>query len=91
MTSVVSLGSINVDRVQHVDADQLAALEAQYDWFPGAGETVTVEERPETFGDPDTVLHGGKGANQAVAASAAGAATTLLGAVGPDHEEYGVL
>ena len=91
MTSVVSLGSINVDRVRTVDADRLAEFEACYDWFPGEGETVTVEELPVEFGEPDQLLHGGKGANQAVAARSAGADTALLGKVGPDHEEFGVI
>lgn len=45
--------------------------------LPNAGETVEAvrESHP-----------GGKGANQAVAASACGAATTLIGAVGDDSE-----
>lgn len=92
MTRVVSLGSINVDRVRDAEAAELAALEVRYDWFPEPGETVTVDELPEDFPDePDHIRHGGKGANQAIAARAAGADTTLLGNVGPDHEEYGVL
>jgi len=92
VTRVVSLGSINVDRVRNVDESDLEALEARYDRFPEPGETVIVEELPEGFPtDPDHVRHGGKGANQAIAASEAGAETTLLGTVGPDHEEYGVL
>lgn len=92
MTSVVSLGSINVDRVRAVDIDRLADLEERYDWFPGEGETVTVEELPVEFDEePDQVLHGGKGANQAIAARSASADTALLGMVGPDHEAFGVL
>lgn len=92
MSSVVSLGSINVDRVRTVGPDRLAQLEARYEWFPGPGETVTIETLPEGFaGEPDQILHGGKGANQAVAAQAAGAEATMLGMVGPDHEAFGVL
>lgn len=92
MTSVVSLGSINVDRVREVDADRLAELEARYDWFPGEGETIIVDALPADFdAGPYRVLHGGKGANQAIAARSAGADTALLGKVGPDHEEFGVI
>ena len=92
MSGVVSLGSINVDRVREVGADRFAALEAEYDWFPAAGETVTVERLPEEFGGtPDRVLHGGKGANQAVAARSAGVETALLGKAGADHTTFGVL
>jgi Sugar kinases, ribokinase family len=92
VTRVVSLGSINVDRVRKVRTDRLADLEVRYDWFPGPGETVTVEELPVGFaGDIDRHLHGGKGANQAIAARSAGAEATLLGTVGPDHEAFGVL
>ena len=46
MTSVVSLESINIDRVREVGTDRLGELEAQYDWFPGPGETITVDEPP---------------------------------------------
>ncbi|MEF8800037.1 MAG: PfkB family carbohydrate kinase [Halolamina sp.] len=91
MTRVVSLGSINVDRVRTVEAAELEALEARDGWFPGPGETVTVEELPGEWPAPDRIRHGGKGANQAIAARAAGADTTLLGKVGHDHEEFGVL
>lgn len=92
MPRVVSLGSINVDRVRNATPEGLEALEARYDWFPEPGETVTVDELPEGFPEvPDRVRHGGKGANQAIAARAAGADTALLGKVGPDHGEFGVL
>ena len=59
MSSVVVVGSINVDVVMHVPG------------FPAPGVTLLadrVERSP-----------GGKGANQAVAAARAGAATRLLG------------
>ncbi len=91
--TVLSLGSINLDRVYDVTAADLRAYERQYDWFPAAEETVTVanDALPEGFaGDSDELHHGGKGANQAVAAARAGADTTLLGAVGPDADEAGV-
>lgn len=91
MTRVVSLGSVNVDRVRNVDASDLEALEARYDWFPESGETVTVDDLLEEVPEPDRLRHGGKGANQAIAARAAGADTTFLGKVGPDHAAYGVL
>lgn len=46
--------------------------------LPGAGETVLAEGR--------IVGHGGKGANQAVAAASQGSAVTLVAAVGDDSE-----
>ena len=66
MSSVVVVGSINIDVVVHVPG------------FPVPGVTLIadrVERSP-----------GGKGANQAVAAARAGAATRLLGAVGDDGD-----
>ncbi len=91
MTGVVSLGSINIDRIRHPSEAELASLADQYDWFPDRGQTVTVTELPPEFpAEADRVRHGGKGANQAVAAASAGAAAEVLGNVGPDSEEAGV-
>jgi ribokinase len=92
MGAVTSFGSINVDRVVEVTTESVESYAERYDWFPDRGETVTRTELPEGFDpDPDELEHGGKGANQAVAASAAGADAALFGNVGPDHDEFGVL
>jgi len=89
---VLSLGSINVDRVRHVTDPEFAELERRYGWFPDSGETVEIDALPaELTGEPDSVRHGGKGANQAVAAARAGADAAMLGKVGPDHDTLGVL
>lgn len=87
MAAVVSLGSVNVDHVRYCDADWLRDQRAAYDWFPAAGETVAVESVPDEYRAAfDEVFVGGKGANKAVAAAAAGAETSFLGAVGRADE-----
>lgn len=92
MAGVVSLGSVNVDRIMAVDEEVLADIEAAHDWLPAPGETRAVPELPDAMvtATDETVL-GGKGANQAVAAARAGASTSLLGAVGTDHADLTIL
>lgn len=81
MSGVASFGSVNVDHV--VEADR--APPSVVEWFPEAGETVTVDRVPAAVKEAasDTFL-GGKGSNQAVAAARAEATATFYGIVGTD-------
>jgi len=92
MTTVVSLGSINVDRVQYISSDKIRSLENRYGWFPSMGQTVRVGEVPRLIDAEDSEnFIGGKGANQAVAAANIASDVTLFGSVGSDREKYDVL
>lgn len=64
---------VDVCVIGSVNLDLVARVER----LPGAGETV--------LGSTFTEHPGGKGLNQAVAASRSGASTALVGAVGDDH------
>jgi ribokinase len=92
MGTVASFGSINVDRVAYLEDGVPADLAARYDWFPGPGETRSVESvSGELDALVDETFLGGKGANQAVAAARADADAGLYGQVGPDHGAFDVL
>ena len=92
MGTVVSLGSINLDKVRQVPHGKLNELEDRYDWFPERGETVEHDGLPSDFPTKyDSVYHGGKGANQAVAAATAGQDVEMVGIVGPEHGGFDVL
>jgi len=92
MTDVVCFGSINVDKVQYLDRGEIESLARRCDGFPDPGQTLPITAVPGPLEGRDyRTFLGGKGANQAVAAARAGADAELLGAVGRDHERYGVL
>ncbi len=92
MTQVVSIGSINIDRTKYVDDSGIKELASRYDWFPAAGQTIRKSDIPSEFPiDFDHIRHGGKGANQAVASVKSGGEVSLLGMVGPDQAEFGIL
>lgn len=87
MPDVASFGSVNVD---HVVPAASCPPEVR-DWFPEAGETVSVTSVPDRVREAaqETYL-GGKGANQAVAATCASAEATFYGMVGIDAESLSV-
>lgn len=92
MTTVASLGSINVDEVHYVSSKEIRSLERRYDWFPSKGQTVRVADVPRSIAalESDHFI-GGKGANQAVAAANVSDDVALFGGVGSDESTYDVL
>lgn len=92
MTVVVSLGSINIDKIQYLSANKIRSFENQYEWFPSKGQTVRVDKVPRLFATEKSENYiGGKGANQAVAAANIANEVTLLGSVGSDGNKYDVI
>jgi ribokinase len=91
MGDISIVGSVNVDLVTEVSTEEIQEL-SKLDEFPEEGETKSIQSIPSEYESKDyEIFMGGKGANQAVAASYAGADSRLFGKVGSDQKEYNVL
>lgn len=65
MGDVVSLGSINVDKIHHVSDTEIKDLRNRYSGFPDRNQTVQIDDLTTNFpADSDSIRHGGEGSNR---------------------------